>query len=59
MRGEATVSYLVTSMTPLIAENTRGRTVIGLDTTVACGLLPGMLRYMTKGLRMINLPMLP
>ena len=46
MRGEATVSYLVTSMTPLIAENTRGRVVNGLLTTVACGLLPGMLRYM-------------
>ena len=47
MRGEATVSYLVTSMTPLIAENTRGRVVNGLETTVACGLLPGMFKYMT------------
>ena len=46
MRGEATVSYLVSSMTPLIALYIVGRVVVGLYTLVGCGLLPGMLRYM-------------
>jgi len=37
-------------MTPLIALYIVGRVVIGLLTTVACGLLPGMFKYIMRRL---------